>query len=60
MNSSANPSWGPTNLIAYADGRDVFVVDPATGARRNMTAGLTSEANGAYNPLWAPGCAPIP
>ena len=60
MNGSANPSWGPTNLIAYADGQDVYVVDAETGAVRNMTAALTSSASGALDPLWRPAAAPRP
>ena len=61
-NAAADPAWGPTGLIAYADAKDVYVVDPAGGAPRNMTATLTAGLSngGAFDPLWAPGCAPIP
>jgi hypothetical protein len=59
-NEAANPSWGPTNLIAYGDAKDVYVVSPDGGAPRNMTAGLTTGMNTAFDPIWAPGCAPIP
>jgi hypothetical protein len=31
-NESSNPSWGPSGLIAYGAGVDVYVVDPAGGA----------------------------
>jgi len=59
-NEAADPSWGPTNLIAYADAKDVFVVSAAGGAPRNMTAALTSRRGSAFDPIWADGCAPVP
>jgi Tol biopolymer transport system component len=59
-NDSANPSWGPSGLIAYGSASDVWVVDPDGGAPRNMTRGLTGKTGAAFDPVWAPACAPIP
>jgi Tol biopolymer transport system component len=59
-NGCPNPSWGPSGLIAYSSGTDVYVVDPDGGAPRNMTAELTADAGAAFDPIWAPACAPIP
>ncbi|MGH7297283.1 MAG: hypothetical protein ACRELB_20255, partial [Polyangiaceae bacterium] len=59
-NEAADPAWGPTGLIAYADGTDVFVVDPAGGAPDDLTLPLTQGAGEAFDPVWGSGCAPIP
>jgi Tol biopolymer transport system component len=61
-NEASNPAWGPTGLISYEDGADVFVVDPSGGTPRNLTSTLTNAASNivAANAVWAPGCAAIP
>jgi hypothetical protein len=60
-NSSANPAWGPSGLVAYGSGTDVWIADPSGGGLpRNMTAGLTRKTGAAFDPVWAPACAPIP
>ena len=64
-NESANPAWGPTGLIAYGDGTDVYVVDPSNASNgsavpKNMTSSLTGASGTAFDPLWASGCAPMP
>ncbi len=59
-NGCPNPSWGPSGLIAYNSGPDVYVVDPGGGFPRNMTAALTGSSRQAFDPIWAPACAPIP
>ncbi len=60
-NGANDPSWGKNGLIAYASGKDVFVIDPAGGAPRNMTETVTGDGGGgnvaASDPVWAPGCA---
>ncbi len=60
FNGSANPSWGPSGLIAYGSGRDIWVVAPDGGPPRNMTRALTGKTGTAVDPVWAPACAPIP
>lgn len=60
MSGGPNPAWGPSGLIAYGSGNDVYVVDPDGGAPRNMTRDLTADAGSAFDPIWAPTCAPIP
>ena len=37
-------------LVAYAEGGDIFTVDPVTGARRQVTAGLDAD----NEPRWSP------
>jgi Tol biopolymer transport system component len=61
-NEASNPAWGPTGLIAYDDGADVFVVDTSGSTPRNLTASLTDAGPNivAANPVWASGCAAIP
>lgn len=61
-NSANDPSWGPTGLIAYASGQDVYVIDPSGGLPRDMTAELTGDGGTitASDPVWAPGCAAMP
>jgi Tol biopolymer transport system component len=61
-NSANDPSWGTNGLIAYSSYPDVFVIDAAGGTPVNLTAGLTGDAGTvtASDPVWAPGCAPIP
>jgi hypothetical protein len=61
MSGGPNPSWGPSGLIAYGSGIDVYLVDAAGGTPRNMTARLTAGGQAsAADPIWAPACAPIP
>jgi hypothetical protein len=61
-NLANDPSWGHNGLIAYASGKDVFVIDATGGTPRNMTAGLTGDGGvaTASDPVWAPGCASLP
>lgn len=60
-NESSNPSWGPTNLIAYDDAKDIYSIDPSGGTKTNLTASQTAT-DGAFaaDPVWAPGCATLP
>jgi Tol biopolymer transport system component len=60
VSGGPNPAWGPSGLIAYGSGNDVYVVDPDGGVPRNMTRDLTADAGAAFDPIWAPACAPIP
>jgi hypothetical protein len=60
FSGGVNPAWGPSGLIAYGSGNDVYVVDASGGTRRNMTAALTPGTDAAFDPIWAPACAPIP
>jgi hypothetical protein len=61
MSGGPNPAWGPSGLIAYGSDADVYLVDPRGDAPpRNMTAKLTGGDRAAFDPIWAPGCAPIP
>ncbi len=61
-NSANNPSWGPSGLIAYASGPDVWVIPATGGMPTNMTAGLTGDGGtvSASDPVWAPACATLP
>jgi hypothetical protein len=59
-NSAADPAWGPTGLIAFADAKDIYVVDPAGGPARSVTTALTGTSGEAFDPIWASGCAAIP
>jgi Tol biopolymer transport system component len=61
-NSANDPSWGDNGLIAYASYPDVFLIDPNGGSPQKLTASLTGDAGvvTASDPVWAPGCAPIP
>ncbi len=60
VSNSPNPAWGPTNVIAFTQARDVFVVDADGGSPRNLTSSLTGDAGAAGNPVWAPGCIRLP
>jgi Tol biopolymer transport system component len=59
---ASDPSWGPTGLIAYGAGSDVYLVPAGGGAPTNLTTGLTGDAgtSTASDPVWAPPCAPVP
>ncbi|HEY1959973.1 MAG TPA: hypothetical protein VGH28_30400 [Polyangiaceae bacterium] len=59
-NEASNAQWGPTNLIVYNDGSDLFLVDPSGGAKTNLTASVTAGGKAAADPVWAPGCANLP
>lgn len=60
-NEASNASWGPTNLLAYDDDKDVFVIDASGGAKTNLTASFTTESGAsASDPVWAPGCSNLP
>lgn len=61
-NLANDPSWGSNGLIAYGSGQDVYVIDAAGGTPTDMTSGLTGDGGSvtASDPVWAPGCAPIP
>ncbi len=51
------PAWGPTNLIAYWNGRnDIMLVPSEGGAPRNLTEALTAGGGMATMPAWAPSC----
>jgi hypothetical protein len=52
-------SWGPTNLVAYSDGRDVWVVPAAGGSPTALTGAVTAGGGSATSPTWAPGCTPL-
>jgi Tol biopolymer transport system component len=54
------PSWGPTGLIAYSDGQDIFTVSSGGGTPADLTADLTAPLSAASDPTWAPSCAQIP
>ena len=61
VNHDANAAWGPSNLIAYMNGKDIMLIDPSGGAPHNLTAGITTGSGGVVgNPTWASGCAEIP
>jgi hypothetical protein len=63
FNMGANdPSWGPTDLIAYGAGSDVYLIPAGGGSPRNLTTGLTGDAGivTASDPVWAPPCTPVP
>ncbi|HSQ68200.1 MAG TPA: hypothetical protein VLM85_33550 [Polyangiaceae bacterium] len=53
----AAPSWGPGDVIAYHDGKDVLLVGASGGASTNITSKFTNTKGWAGNPVWAPGCA---
>ncbi len=56
-------AWGPTGLIAYSGGLDVFLVSASGGAPTNFTADLTGTMGmtaSASEPTWLPGCARLP
>jgi hypothetical protein len=59
-NEAANPSWGPTGLIVYDDGADLFLVPATGGTPQNITASITTGGRVAADPVWASGCAEIP
>jgi hypothetical protein len=61
-NMANDPSWGPSGLIAYGSGADVFTIPASGGTPTNMTATLTGEGGAvtASDPVWAPPCAQIP
>jgi hypothetical protein len=61
-NLGNDPSWGPTDLIAYDSGPDVFLVPAAGGTPSNVSAALTGDGGtiSASDPVWAPGCATLP
>lgn len=48
-------AWGPTGLIAYSDGTDIFLVSANGGTPMNLTAD-NDAAELATEPTWAPGC----
>jgi len=56
----AAPMWGPDDVIAYHDGRDVFLIDAAGGTPTNATSDLTMNGGWAGDPVWAPASADIP
>jgi len=62
--SSAPPyydlAWGPTGLLAYSGGDDVFLVGATGGVPVNLTADLTGVLASASEPTWAPACAALP
>lgn len=56
-NLSNNPAWGASGQIVYQQAHDLFVVDAAGGAPRNLTASLTGGADSglyAVYPTWTP------
>jgi hypothetical protein len=57
-NESSNPSWGPTDVIAYDDAADIFLIPAGGGAKTNLTQNDTETF--AAEPVWAPGCANVP
>lgn len=61
FNGANDPSWGPTGLIAYGSGSDVYVVPASGGTPTDVTQGLTDAGMlTAEEPVWAPGCVVVP
>jgi hypothetical protein len=61
FNGANDPSWGPTDLIAYGSGTDVYVIQAGGGTPTNVTQGLTDAGMlTAEEPVWAPGCVIVP
>ncbi len=62
FNGANDPAWGPTGLLAYGSGSDVWVIPASGGTPVNVTQGLTGDGGTvtAAEPVWAPGCARIP
>jgi len=60
VGNTPNPSWGPTDMIAFGQMNDVFVIDASGGTPRNLTASLTAAGGAAGDPAWAPGCTRLP
>jgi hypothetical protein len=58
-NEAANPSWGPTGLIVYDDGVDLFLVPATGGTPQNITASITTGGRMAADPVWASGCSTL-
>lgn len=60
-NESANPSWGPGDLLAWSQDKDLFVLPVAGGTPVNVTSALTTaQGSFAAEPVWAPACANLP
>jgi hypothetical protein len=60
-NEASNPSWGPTDLVAWNEDKDVMLIASSGGAKTNLTSAVTTGAGAsAADPVWAPGCANIP
>jgi hypothetical protein len=55
--SYSQTSWGPTGLIAYSHGGDIFLVSASGGTPTNLTADLTGPNTHTQYPTWAPSCA---
>jgi hypothetical protein len=56
-NQSNNPAWGASGQIVFQQRNDLYLVDSAGGAARNLTEGLTGGDGGnvsAAYPAWAP------
>lgn len=55
-------AWGPTGLIAFSGGDNVFLVSATAGAGAptNLTADLTGPMASASEPTWVPACAALP
>lgn len=61
FNGANDPSWGPTDLIAYGSGTDVYVVPATGGTPTDVTQSLTDAGMlTAEEPVWAPGCVTVP
>jgi hypothetical protein len=53
-------AWGPTGLIAYSGGHDVFLVSATGGTPTNLTADITGTTASASEPTWVPACVALP
>jgi len=61
FNGANDPSWGPTGLVAYGSGNDVYVIPASGGAPTDVTQNLTDAGMlTAEEPVWAPGCVVVP
>jgi len=49
-------AWGPTGLLAYSDGADVYVVSAEGGTPTKLTGDLTGGHESATAPTWAAAC----
>jgi len=49
-------AWGPTGILAYSDGEDVYVVSAEGGTPTKLTGDLTGGHDFATTPTWAPAC----
>jgi len=62
FNLANDPSWGPDGRIAYASGKDVWIIEATGGTPTSLTAALTADGGTvqAADPVWVPGCADVP